>query len=113
MRFGRAGVIFNAFFVLDSYVGRRRVDRLFAPLRRWNDKQLLRTASRRLSAGRPPSPVPSVSRLSPEAFLSTYARRGRPVVIRGFAADVAAVSKWTPDYFAARYGDLEVQTVDG
>ncbi len=35
------------------------------------------------------------------------------MVIEGFATDVAAMTKWTPRFFAERYGDLEVQAFDG
>lgn len=112
-RFGRAGAVFNALFLLDTYFGRRNVDRVLGPLRRRNDDRLLQAAAAQGTPGRPPAPLAEVGHLAPAEFLAGYARPGRPVVIRGFAADVPAISKWSLPFFADRYGHLEVQSVDG
>ena len=106
--------MFNALFVLDTYLGRRNVDRVLGSLRRRNERSLLRAATSQGTPNeQPPVALPAVPDMSPEEFQSEYARPGRPVVIPGFANDVPALKKWSPEFFADRYGHLEVQSVDG
>jgi hypothetical protein len=48
-------------------------------------------------------------RLSREEFLGEYYATNRPVIITGMMEDWPARSKWSLDFFAARFGDREVE----
>ena len=111
--FGAAGTVFNGLFVLDSYLGRRRVDRVFGALRRKNQTKLLHNAAKRRPPGQPPSALPARDGLTAAEFQRDFARPGRPVVVRGYGTELPALRKWTPDFFAERYGHIQVNAVDG
>jgi hypothetical protein len=51
--------------------------------------------------------------LSGTEFLEQYYARNRPVVIPGMLEGSEAVRSWSPEYFAARYGDVRVQITAG
>lgn len=57
-------------------------------------------------------PIPEVDLddISPKAFHDTYLIPNTPVIFRGAAKKWRAVETWTPDYFAANYGDELVST---
>ena len=46
--------------------------------------------------------------LTPEAFEREYLRPKRPVIIAGAVKHWPAMSRWTPEYFAERYGDIQI-----
>ena len=47
--------------------------------------------------------------LSRDEFYELYYYRNRPVVITGMLEHWPALNRWTPDYFKARFGELEVE----
>ncbi len=57
--------------------------------------------------------VQRVAAISPDQFFSKFAREGKPVVLKDFASDWAALKKWQPEYFIEKYGDNEVQVYNG
>ncbi len=57
--------------------------------------------------------VEKVSGLSPDEFFQQYALPEKPIVLKDFSADWAALKKWTPEYFIEKYGDNEVQVYNG
>ncbi|MCK6574178.1 cupin-like domain-containing protein [Myxococcota bacterium] len=51
--------------------------------------------------------------LEPEAFYAHYYGPGRPLKLEGFARDWPAVRTWSPQFFADRFGDVEIEYVAG
>ncbi|WP_241759461.1 cupin-like domain-containing protein [Pyxidicoccus parkwayensis] len=51
--------------------------------------------------------------LSPEAFFERYYHRNRPVIVEGLMADWPALSRWTPEWLAERFGDEPVEVMAG
>jgi hypothetical protein len=47
--------------------------------------------------------------ISGESFYQDYFFAGRPVLLRGLASDWKATRHWTPEYFAKRFEDCEVE----
>jgi ribosomal protein L16 Arg81 hydroxylase len=56
--------------------------------------------------------VPAYSSLSPDDFVESFARPGKPVLIRGAAKSWQAIGKWTPRYLAERFPDRCLPLVD-
>jgi Cupin-like domain len=56
--------------------------------------------------------IPALSDPTPEEFYSYYFSN-RPLVLRGLTADWPAMGKWTPEYFAERFGDVIVEVMRG
>ena len=60
-------------------------------------------------AGKPRRvPIPVMEVFDHERFVRDYKTPGKPVVIKSGAAAWPAVAKWTPEYFAERFGDKPV-----
>jgi hypothetical protein len=60
--------------------------------------------------------APRVERLrglSPDAFFERYYHRNRPVIIEGLMADWPAMSRWSPEWLAERFGDEPVEVMAG
>jgi Cupin-like domain len=57
-------------------------------------------------------PVPRVKNLTPSDFRHAYMKNNRPVVITDLASSWPALKKWTPEYFASKYGSLQVKVYD-
>jgi ribosomal protein L16 Arg81 hydroxylase len=57
--------------------------------------------------------VPIVDRLSTEEFYRQYYFAGRPVLINGCMSDWLAMTKWSPEYFAERWGEAVVDVQVG
>jgi hypothetical protein len=51
--------------------------------------------------------------LPPEEFFERYYLRNRPVIIEGLMADWPALSRWTPEWLAERFGDEPVEVMAG
>jgi ribosomal protein L16 Arg81 hydroxylase len=57
--------------------------------------------------------VPVVEKLTTAEFYRDYYFAGRPVLINGCMNDWPAMAKWSPDYFAATWGDAIVDVQVG
>lgn len=57
--------------------------------------------------------VDVVRGLSADDFYRDYFFRNRPVVLQGVADPWKAMQLWTPEYFADRFGDAQVEVVTG
>jgi hypothetical protein len=53
--------------------------------------------------------VPVHSNPSPELFFENFYFANRPVLVRGLMQHWPALSRWTPEYFAARFGDETIE----
>jgi hypothetical protein len=53
------------------------------------------------------------TRLAPAEFFEQYYFRHRPVVIEGLLSDWPALSRWSPESFAERFGEVEVELLAG
>ncbi|QRK09342.1 cupin-like domain-containing protein [Archangium violaceum] len=51
--------------------------------------------------------------LSPEEFFERYYFRNRPVVLQGLLEDWPARTRWSPEFFAERFGDCLVEVMTG
>lgn len=56
--------------------------------------------------------IPRVERLAPGEFRRSYLKPNRPVIITDLASSWPALKKWTPEYFATKYGTLPVKVYD-
>lgn len=64
-------------------------------------------------APREPEPIPELPRgASFEAFLKLSDNYRRPVVIRGFGSETAAVQTWSPEHLARRLGEVPCTVVE-
>jgi Cupin-like domain len=52
-------------------------------------------------------------RVTEQELLQDYYLANRPVIITDLASDWPALKKWTPDYFKAHFGDVEVEVQYG
>ncbi|WP_343073309.1 cupin-like domain-containing protein [Pyxidicoccus fallax] len=62
------------------------------------------------------SEAPRVERrrhLPPEEFFERYYLRNRPVIVEGLLEDWPALSRWTPEWLAERFGDEPVEVMAG
>lgn len=50
------------------------------------------------------------SDIDKETFFKEYVQKGAPVIIKGFPSKAAKV--WSPDYFAANYGDHKIDVIN-
>src|SRR5882672_1632298 len=57
--------------------------------------------------------LPREHRPDPVRFREEYLSQSHPVVLTGMMADWPALRRWTPQWFAERYGDLEVEITSG
>jgi hypothetical protein len=57
--------------------------------------------------------VPKLDRLDPREFFERFYFANRPVVLRGLMRGWPALKRWTPEYFAHRFGDSTLEIVDG
>lgn len=91
-----------------TFAGARRVARrahqlgLLAKLR----TELERSATRPDVVTRIPTPAP-------EEFIDRYFATGTPVVLTDFMSDWRVLGRWTPESLRDRFGDAEVEIVDG
>ncbi|MEW5738981.1 MAG: cupin-like domain-containing protein [Myxococcota bacterium] len=72
-----------------------------------------RARRRAASVLRPSSAIPRVKRLTKRAFLRDFYAPQRPVVLTGMMRDWKALSRWTPAYFKARFGETPVRVAHG
>jgi len=56
--------------------------------------------------------IPRVEKLAAGEFRSSYLEPNRPVVIKDLASSWPALKKWTPQFFATKYGSLPVKVYD-
>jgi hypothetical protein len=91
-----------------QFVGARRIARrahqltLLAKLR----TELERSATR-------PEEVPRITTPKPDAFVDGYFATGTPVVLTDFMRSWPASARWSPEYLRDRFGDAQVEIVDG
>ncbi|MFQ5718407.1 MAG: cupin-like domain-containing protein [Acidobacteriota bacterium] len=71
------------------------------------------TASRREATPPRLERVERRSGLDRDRFAAGYRRPGRPVVLTDVASRWPAMARWTPEFFRAHYGDLEVPVYAG
>lgn len=98
---------FNALWLLGHVMGSDRLERA---------QHCWRSDKRRSELERPPSRPPGAAKLRPvraitdpggSAFRRRYLTRVEPVVLRAAARGWPCCSRWTPEFFAAEYGDRE------
>jgi len=60
-----------------------------------------------------PAAIPRVARLSKRDFVRDFYAPQRPVVLTGMMRDWKALSRWTPEYFKRRWGEVTVRVASG
>ncbi len=111
---GMESFIFDMLLCLDTYVGRRRMDKLVGGCRKRNLDSLLARAERVTPNGcEKITRVPTLTALTPEEFQRGYLKPMKPVVMKGLAKDFPAIGKWSPEFFKERFGDESILTIDG
>lgn len=56
--------------------------------------------------------ITTLSDITPEEFRRDYMYASKPFVVRGIARDWECVKKWSPQYFADKYGDDRVNLIN-
>jgi hypothetical protein len=57
-------------------------------------------------------PIPRVEKLTPADFQAAYMKPLRPVILSDMGWFCPGLTKWTPQFFAERYGGLSVRVYD-
>jgi hypothetical protein len=96
---------YGIYQLLDHFIGRERVFRIFGKRRRRFYKKLTQTL-RESGEGRI-IPMERRKDLSLKEFRNHYLRKGIPVILDGGAKDWDCVKNWSFDYFKELYGDDE------
>ena len=55
------------------------------------------------------SSIPRVKNITPSDFQASYMEPLRPVIVADMASSCPALAKWTPQFFAEKYGELPVK----
>ena len=101
--------LWDGLWILDHVAGRRRVERLMGSLRRSVSERI--ASDLKSSGDGALQEVPRREGLSPAAFWREYVRPGLPVVLVGAARSWPAATRWTPRFFAERYGDTPITLI--
>jgi len=99
----------DALWVLEHVAGGRRLERALAPARDGLRERMAARLSRRGPGG--VAPVERRRDLDPETFWRDFVRPCRPVVLEGAARDWPAIARWTPRFFAERYGATPITLI--
>jgi len=100
--------LWDALWILDHLAGRGRVDRLLAGARARVAERIAADLTGDVGG------LDEVDRrvaLDPRTFQRDYVRPLRPVVLEGAARDWVATRRWTPRFFASRYGDAPITLI--
>ena len=101
---------YNALFVMDHFLGRDRVDRLF---RQWRSGLQERLLERIQQNGKGRSvPLPRFRNLDRDTYLREFVGKSHPVVFDGAAKDWECCRKWNFEWFKQKFGDDDVFLVD-
>jgi len=76
-------------------------------------ESFLNTLSRQFSQSPFAQAVPIIDHISPREFFERYYYANRPVILRGLMTGWKARHRWSPDFFARRYGNCSVEIVTG
>ncbi len=80
-----------------------------AELRRLRQQRVFFQLQRALAKTAPnPTAVIRRGEIPGETFFETFYATNTPVIVEGFADAWPARTRWTPDYFRTRYGDVDV-----
>jgi hypothetical protein len=101
---------YGALFVMDHFLGRERVDRLFPRWRKDLQSRMLARIERN-GEGRA-VPLPRIRNLDRETFMREYVAKSRPVVFEGAARDWECCRTWRFDWIKRKYGSDDVFLVD-
>lgn len=71
---------------------------------------LLRAAAREAA---PEPSVPTATAIDADTLLARHYATNTPLFLPGYARDWPAARKWTPAFFAERFGDVEIEHVEG
>src|SRR5262245_33016449 len=58
-------------------------------------------------------PIPEIGELDANAFQREFLLPAKPVLLKGFARHWPACGKWSPEFFAAKFGDVKIEVVTG
>jgi len=74
---------------------------------------LMDALARQLRQSNAVSSIPIVEEIDPRRFFDEFYFANRPVLLRGLMSTWKALSTWTPQYFAERFGDVEIEVQAG
>jgi len=101
---------YSTLFVMDHFLGRERVDRLFP---RWRKDLQTRMLERIRQNGEGRAiPLPRIRNLDRATYMKEFVGRSHPVVFVGAANDWDCVRKWRFEWLKQKYGDDDVFLVD-
>ena len=94
---------YNALFVMDHFLGRQRVDRLF---RNWRN-DLMKSLLNSIRSNGPGRciPLPRIRDLDRKTYLKDFVAKGRPVIFEGAAKDWECSRKWSFAWIKQQYGN--------
>lgn len=97
-------------FVLDHFLGRARVDRVFKDRRREIQARMLESI--RQNGSSRVVPLPRVKSLDRKTYMRNFVNKSHPVVFEGAAKDWECCRKWSFDWIKRQYGNDDVMLVD-
>ncbi len=97
-------------FVLDHFLGRERVDRLFEGWRAGLQQRMLECI-RRNGESRV-VPLPRLKNLDRKTYFREFVNKSHPVVFEGAAKNWECCRKWSFDWIKKHYGGDDVMLVD-
>ncbi len=97
-------------FVMDHFLGRGRVDRLF---KSWRSglQQRMSESIRQNGEGRV-VPLPRIKNLDRKTYFKEFVKKSHPVVLEGAAKDWECCRKWSFDWIKQQYGNDNVMLID-
>src|SRR6185503_10062792 len=102
---------YDALFIADHFLSRKRVDRLFPRWRQGVHAMMLESI-RQNGEGRA-VPLPRVrADLDRKTFMKEFVAKSHPVVFEGAAKNWECCRKWTFEWIKEKYGDDDVYLVD-
>ena len=102
----RDKLTFNSLYVLSHLIGEDRVSQIFGKTQSRYNQRIATSLSQSKGGSKGKSiSVDERADISPENFMEQYVIPGRPLVLKGLAADWKAVKAWDLDFFEQNYGD--------
>jgi hypothetical protein len=72
-------------------------------------ESLMEALARQLRQSNAVSTIPVVDDIAPRRFFDDFYFANRPVLLRGLTKNWKALSRWTPSWFAERFGEIDIE----
>jgi hypothetical protein len=76
-------------------------------------ESFLKFLSKQFSESPDAQSIPKIDDCTPAEFFGRYYYANRPVILRGLMKGWKALERWSPDYFAEKFGNSRIEIVTG